>query len=132
MCEGFLVYSLTGAGQGLVWIMGHSFVHWGAKRADMRPDGRQLGAPRQEAMVQWLGFPGMLWSRVVPEVHKFARLDRPPDVLLIHAGGNDLGVRTRLDVARDIMFNFLRIRMSYPETVVRWSDIVGRSLWRMA
>ena len=98
----------------------------------MRPNGRQLGVPRQEAMVRWLGFPGMLWSRVVPEVHKFARLDRPPDALLIHAGGNDLGVRSMLDVARDIKFDFLRIRMSYPETVVIWSDIVGRSSWRMA
>ncbi|XP_040210271.1 U3 small nucleolar RNA-associated protein 25-like [Rana temporaria] len=92
-----------GAGQGLVWIMGHSFVRRGAARADMRPNGRQLGVPRQEAMVRWLGFPGMLWSRVVPEVHKFARLDRPPDVLLIHAGGNDLGVRSMLDVASSLI-----------------------------
>ena len=74
----------------------------------------------------------MLWSRVVPEVHKWARLDRPPDVLVIHAGGNDLGVRSMLEIARDIKFDFQRLRLSFPETVVVWSDMVARTSWRMA
>lgn len=34
----------------------------------------------------------MMWSRVVLEVEHYARMDRPPDVLVLHAGGNDLGV----------------------------------------
>ncbi|XP_040176798.1 polysialoglycoprotein-like [Rana temporaria] len=121
-----------GTGPLLVWIMGHSYVVRGARRADDRPTGRQLGISRQEASVRWLGVPGMLWSKVVPEVHKFAQLDRPPEVLVIHAGGNDLGVRSMMEIARDIKFDFQRIRMSFPDTIVVWSDMVARSTWRMA
>lgn len=29
----------------LVWILGHSYVFWGAKRAAVRLAGRQLGFP---------------------------------------------------------------------------------------
>ncbi|XP_040203635.1 uncharacterized protein LOC120935648 [Rana temporaria] len=121
-----------GTGPLLVWILGHSYVVRGEKRAEARPSGRQLGISRQEARVRWLGVPGMLWSRVVPEVHKWARLDRPPEVLVIHAGGNDLGVRSMLEIARDIKFDFQRLRLSFPETVVVWSDMVARTSWRMA
>ncbi|PIO38147.1 hypothetical protein AB205_0202550 [Aquarana catesbeiana] len=39
------------AGVGLVWIMGHSFVFWGAQRVDVRPNGRQLGVPREVGLV---------------------------------------------------------------------------------
>lgn len=51
----------SGPGQpgelGLVWILGYSYVFWGAKRADVRPNGRQLRIPRQEALVRWIGVP---------------------------------------------------------------------------
>lgn len=46
---------------------------------------------RGEAGVHWLGVPGMRWSKEMPEVHYFARLDRPPNILVLHVGGNDLG-----------------------------------------
>lgn len=46
--------------------------------------GRQLGFPWAEVQVCWIGIQGLLWSR----------LDRAPNILVIHAGGNDLGVRT--------------------------------------
>lgn len=34
----------------------------------------------------------MRWGRVMVEVERYVRLDRPPDVLVIHAGGNDMGI----------------------------------------
>lgn len=117
---------------GLVWIMGHSFVFWGAKRADIRPNGRQLGVPRETAMVRWIGVLGMLWSRVLSEVHKYACLDRGPDVLLLHVGDNDLWVRSMRHLIRDIKFDFLRICTEFPQTMVVWSDIVGCTSWQWA
>lgn len=44
----------------LVWILGHSFVHWGAKRADVRLNGHQLGFRRSEASIRCIGVPGLL------------------------------------------------------------------------
>ncbi|XP_075705634.1 histone-binding protein RBBP4-like [Rhinoderma darwinii] len=37
-----------GVGPCLMWIMGHSYVHWGGVQADVRPAGRQLGLDQYE------------------------------------------------------------------------------------
>ncbi|XP_077334597.1 uncharacterized protein LOC143975939 [Lithobates pipiens] len=81
-----------GGAPRLVWIVGHSYVCWGARRGDMRPDGRQLGISRRAAELHWLGIPGMQWDRVMGVVDRYVLLDGPPDVLVLHAGGNDLGL----------------------------------------
>lgn len=91
-----------------MWILGHSYVHWGAKRALVRLEGRQLGSPCSNAVVRWIGVTGMLWSRVLPEIQRYARLDRPSDVLLMHVGGNDLGLRASRELNCDIKWDFLR------------------------
>lgn len=35
------------------------------------------------------------------------RLDRAPDILVIHAGGNDLGSRSTRDILRDVKLDCL-------------------------
>lgn len=74
----------------------------------------------------------MLWSQVVPEINRFARVDRAPDILIIHAGGNDLGIRSSRELIRDIRFDFLRLRSSFPGTIILWLDIVARTAWHGA
>lgn len=54
----------------------------------------------------------MLWSRTVLEVHRSTRLDRLPDVLVLHVGGNDLGLRSLLNIVQDIKFDFLWLRLA--------------------
>lgn len=127
-----LFSSFTGCPQGLVWIMGHSYVCWGARRVDVRPAGRQLGISRREACIKWLGVPEMLWSRIMPEVHRFVRLDRHTDILVLHVGGNDLGLRSKLDITQDIKFDVLRLRFAFPRMVIVWSDVNARTTWRLA
>ena len=130
---GMPVFSfLSGAEQALVWILGHSYVHWGAKRAEVRKEGRQLGFGKAEECIRWIGVQGMMWGRVVPEVHRYASLDWPPDVLVLHVGGNDMGVRSMLEVTRDIKFDVLRLRMAFPQMVIVWSDMIARTSWRLA
>ncbi|XP_073536633.1 uncharacterized protein [Phyllobates terribilis] len=48
--------------------MDHSYIHWGALRADVRRDRRQFGIPRDTATLHWLGFRGMSWSRVLQKI----------------------------------------------------------------
>ncbi|XP_068092115.1 uncharacterized protein [Hyperolius riggenbachi] len=118
--------------QVVVWIVGHSYVSRGARRADVRPEGRQLGFPRDQVRIRWIGFPGMVWPSLLPELHTLARLDRPPDILVLHVGGNDLAARSTRVVIKEVKFDFLRIRSLFPETIVVWSDIVARGYWRLA
>lgn len=80
----------------------------------MRPAGRQLGLLRTEAQVRWLDVRGLLWIRLLPELQFYTSLDRAPDVLVIHTGGNDLGVRTTREILRDIKLDCLRLWASNP------------------
>ncbi|XP_040216656.1 uncharacterized protein LOC120946033 [Rana temporaria] len=116
----------------LIWILGHSFVFWGARRADVKPGGRQLGVPREEGRVRWIGIRGLMWQKVLPEVHRGASLDRAPDILVIHAGGNDLSVRPMRQVIKDIQWDIRRLRASFPDLIIVWSDVVARMAWREA
>lgn len=121
-----------GIQRGLIWILGHSYVFLGERRADMRPNGRQLGISREEACIRWIGRPGMQWARVLPEVQHFACIDRPPDVLVLHVGGNDLGGHPIRELIKDVEIDFLRLRTSFPEMLIICSDIVARTTWRLA
>ncbi|XP_056392599.1 uncharacterized protein LOC130285272 [Hyla sarda] len=121
-----------GAAPCLIWILGHSYVVRGAARAAVRPDGRQLGFSREKAQVRWLGQGGLLWGGVLPFLQKYVELDRAPDVLVLHVGGNDLGGRTARSLMRDIKLDLLRIWSSFPGIFIIWSDIVARLKWRRA
>lgn len=74
----------------------------------------------------------MMWGRVVTEVERYAWLDRPPDVLVIHAGGNDLGVHTVRDILASVKSDLIYIHTFFPNTLLLWSDMVARTTWRMA
>lgn len=81
---------------------------------------------------RWLGKGGMVWNGILPEFHRFVRLDRTPDILVIHLGGNDLGLRPFRELIRDIKFDILRLWALAPDLVTVWSDIVPRKVWRYA
>lgn len=66
--------------------MGHAYVYWGGVRADVCPVGRLLTFPGDEAQIRWLGICGLPWSQLLPELQYYIRLDRAPDVLVLHAG----------------------------------------------
>ena len=74
----------------------------------------------------------MGWDRVLPEVQHHARLDRPPDVLVLHVGGNDLGIRPIGDLITAVKADVLTFRAAYPGMLLVWSDIIARTTWRMA
>ncbi|XP_072284117.1 uncharacterized protein [Pyxicephalus adspersus] len=123
---------LPGVRPCLILIVGHSYVCWGDRKAEVWPEGEQLGLSTAEATVRWLGVPGMLWSRVMPEIRRLAASDRPPDVVVFHAGGDDMGLRAMRELIRDVKIDFLRLKTEFPGLVIGWSDIVARTNWRGA
>lgn len=107
-------------------------MYWGSERAAVRPAGRQLGFPREEVQVRWIGVRGLTWNRLLPELQYRMRWDRAPDVLVIHAGGNDLGTRSTRDILRDVKIDCLRLWASFPGIILVWSEMVARLAWRGA
>ncbi|XP_066441042.1 uncharacterized protein [Eleutherodactylus coqui] len=114
----------------LVWIMGHSYVFWGGERAKVRPNGRQLRLSKDAAVLRWIGVRGMAWSRVLQDVQRLVSLDRTPDILVLHVGGNDLGRRPFRELGRDIRYDMLRLLQMYRSLILVWSEMVPRKVWR--
>lgn len=73
--------------------------------------------------VRWCGVPG-------DDVEQGA--SRPPDILVLHVGGNNLGIRSSKELIWEVKFDFLWLRKAFPDMLVLWSDIVAQTTWRMA
>lgn len=53
ICAGlFCLIFIANPPRCFTWILAYSYVFWGAKRAEVRPDGRQLGIAREEGKVR--------------------------------------------------------------------------------
>lgn len=71
----------------------------------------------------------MLWAGLFEEVGRLLRRFSPPDVFIIHLGGNDIGKQKTLDVIFSIRDDFHRLQLSFPRTVFVFSEVVQRLKW---
>ena len=109
-------------------IIGHSFVYWSARYASSSAWGNELGLGAR-LHITWRGVRGLKWiqlGRLTAFGHS------PPDILVIHLGGNDLpglpGKGLILDILRDLTW----LRQRYPTMRIVWSTIIPRLAWRGA
>ncbi|XP_077148219.1 uncharacterized protein LOC143808926 [Ranitomeya variabilis] len=116
----------------VIWILGHSYVYWGAQRADRRTGGRQLGMARNGAVIRWLGYRGLTWGRVLHEFFRAVNLYGVPDILVLHAGGNDLGAISGKGLSAKIRTDIRQLGLAFPNLRLVWSDMVPRKNWRGA
>ncbi|KAM4020119.1 uncharacterized protein ACNLHF_000667 isoform 6-T6 [Anomaloglossus baeobatrachus] len=123
------ITSVQGRRPYLVWILGNSFVASALEKVSLVPDGRQLGFPPSEATIRWLGFKDLTWDSVIPTVVRYSRTDQPPDILVIHAGGDDLysGV-CRLVLVEKIRSDILKLKSLFLGVVIVFSGIVRRPI----
>ncbi|XP_066436627.1 uncharacterized protein [Eleutherodactylus coqui] len=113
----------------LVWILGNSFVTSAFERVSQLPDGRQLGFPLSKAIIRWLGLNILPWASVRATVARYSEQYRPPDVLVVHTGENDLGTIPIKHLIEYIKFDMLRLRSIFPGAVIVWSEIIKRRKW---
>ncbi|XP_066462516.1 uncharacterized protein [Eleutherodactylus coqui] len=113
-----------------IWIVGHSFVYWAEKRAATRPLGRSLGMT--DTVVNWYGIRGLQWPSLLRIVTEISRWTPRRVILVVHAGGNDLGKLKLGDLLVLIKQDMLRFRECFQESVLVWSDIIARRCWRGA
>ncbi|XP_023593445.1 tumor susceptibility gene 101 protein isoform X1 [Trichechus manatus latirostris] len=115
--------------QKQVWICGHSYVFWAEKRALKRSFGSQLGISVEDARLHWIGKSGMMWDQLTPTlVHARRRLP-DPDVLVVHLGGNDLGVMELLDIITRIKKDLRFIKQMFKNVTIVWSNMIPRKVW---
>lgn len=111
----------------LLLILGHSFVFRREKLEDVRLNGHQLGIPQEVARVRGIGVLGMLWSRVVPEVHCYVWTGHQISwccmlVVTTWAHGSCATLFITLNL---ISLGCLSLRFK----LLVWCDIVGYTSW---
>lgn len=70
-----------------------------------------------------------MWSNLMYTLHEILQNFPPPDVLIIHLGGNDIGKLRTLDIVFQIRDDLLRIKLSFPDTVIIFSEVIQRLSW---
>ena len=109
-----------------MWLVGSSIVKRAFPAAKKYPGGSSLG---QEAEVWWQGYSGLTLNRVQGKLKTLLKVEDPPDFLLLHVGGNDIG-QTPIKIMKDILLRLLSfIRKAFrPTTRLIWSEILPRRL----
>ncbi|XP_073430117.1 uncharacterized protein [Dendrobates tinctorius] len=106
-----------------VWVLGHSFIYWACKRAEIRPGGKNFYFPQLE--VNWRGIRGLQWEQIFPELVKISKSAKGPLILVLHAGGNDLCKTTGAELFTTMKTDIKRAVCLIPDMVVVWSDIIS-------
>ncbi|XP_008107335.1 uncharacterized protein LOC103278635 [Anolis carolinensis] len=110
-----------------VLICGHSYVHWAEHRAHRTPYGQHLGLA-SSAKIEWRGSRGLRWDGLIPLLF-CAGSGPPPEVLVIHLGGNDLGLLQGRALFFQAREDFKQIWGAWPHTHIIWSAIIPHLKW---
>ncbi|CAJ0946547.1 unnamed protein product [Ranitomeya imitator] len=113
-----------------IWLVGHSYIYWAARRAELCPGGRSLGLTGMDVI--WRGTRGLTWSQVLPEVVRIARVASSPTVVVIHAGRNDLASFPLAELLTLMRADLDKLPGFFPVMHLVWSELIPRLVWRGA
>ncbi|MEW8545795.1 MAG: hypothetical protein AB2693_19915 [Candidatus Thiodiazotropha sp.] len=80
--------------------------------------------------ILWLGAGGMHWSELIPKFQCTMIFNPPPDLIVIHVGGNDLVTVKQAKLIKVIRRDLQYLASVFPTAIVVWSDILPRKSWR--
>lgn len=109
-----------------IWIIGSSYIRRGEMEAREK-FGENFGL---NARVQWFGKGGMRWNGVLPRFYAELSTQNPPDILVVHAGGNDLGLVSAQELSRVMKKELMQLHSEFPSMKIVYSCINERQVWR--
>lgn len=99
-------------------------------QARRRPGGINLGLDHIGVRLWWLGKSGMRLKDLLNRIKLMLRYEEPPNYLVIHIGGNDLG-EIKTGVLRNRLKHYVNnIKELLLNTTLVWSQILPRLTWR--
>lgn len=114
------------------WIIGSSLIRNAFVRARASPEGINLGLSRIGMNILWQGYGGLTVGDIMTKVRNLARVEDPPNYIMLHVGGNDLGTAKVGDLRSDIKLIVRMILNRFPNVKIIWSEILPRINWRFA
>ncbi|XP_056384065.1 uncharacterized protein LOC130277420 [Hyla sarda] len=113
----------------MVWILGHSFVHWARRRAVSRSYGLNLGFPDKEVCIFWGGKRGLVLSELFDLCLSKAAIWPNPDILILHIGGNDIGKWNTSMLYQNLKQTVFAVKEVCPAALIVFSEIIPRLVW---
>ncbi|XP_054844968.1 uncharacterized protein LOC129336035 [Eublepharis macularius] len=110
-----------------ILICRHSMVFWAVHQAKRTQMGSQLGLS-EWATVEWQGRRGLRWPGLMPLLFR-ERRGLPPHILVIHLGGNDLGLIKGKALSLQAQADLQQICVAWPGVLILWSAILPRRKW---
>ena len=111
------------------WLIGSSLVHWAQKRADAKEKAFPVLSNRS---TYWHGIRGMCWNQLLPEMKALLQKHRPPRVVVVHLGGNDLASTSLVVLIRQMKKDLSLLKQRLPHTQLVWSEVAARAKYRGA
>lgn len=110
--------------------MGSSLISRASAHSRIRPLGKDLGLQYFQSTLIWIGMSGMSVYDVVPLLSSMINCYGIPQALLIHCGGNDIGLTSCAKLLFDIKFMLYVVSNMMPNTKLFFSSILPRITWR--
>ena len=114
-----------------IWIVGSSIVKHAFVRA-RSTKCTHLDLKRYGASILWQGQSGLRWTDLEGKVNQLLKFEDPPDFLVIHCGGNDIGIGPKKSILlrKRMERTIINISLKMPHTRMVWSQILPRYKWR--
>ncbi|KAJ8307572.1 hypothetical protein KUTeg_015656 [Tegillarca granosa] len=115
----------------VVWIVGSSIICHAMTRTIKSTFKKNLQLETNNLSVLWQGKPGMRWEQVFNKIKHLITFIDPPEFLLLHCGGNDIGSSLKsVELIHLILNTIVKIFKLLPKTRLIWSQILPRLEWR--
>ena len=111
-----------------MWFVGSSIIKHAYPAAISRPGGPNLSIPGLD--IWWQGYSGLRLVTTKYRIRTLARLQDPPHYILLHIGGNDIGVTKLREIMTEASSLLPYIRMRLPNVRIIWSQVLPRTAWR--
>lgn len=92
--------------------------------------GRNLSLQRYGYSVTWVGHGGLVSAQVLGVTQALLNWQGPPNFLMLHVGGNDIGCIKSLHLRHQLKYIVQCLRTLMPNTTIIWSSILPRLGWR--
>ncbi|XP_048361698.1 uncharacterized protein LOC125437778 [Sphaerodactylus townsendi] len=114
-----------------VWIVGHSIVLWASRYAATSGWGESLGL-QPRVTVHWVGIRGTRWASLLQQLRQTREHRGTPHAVIIQLGENNLPEMKRIQLLHDILSSLAALPLLLPGTVIFWSQLLERRVWRGA